>query len=95
MQTPPPDDPRESPPSQPSTFSKTKRPWFSAHGSSQAGPSYQSGGVPTFGNSISGGMGAVEEVSAHSSTQIWETRFGWRVDVCAAIVYIGGPITGA
>ena len=26
---------------------------------------------------------------------MWETRFGWRVDVCAAATYLGGPVTGA
>jgi hypothetical protein len=24
----------------------------------------------------------------------WETRFGWRVDIEAAVAYLGGPITG-
>lgn len=24
----------------------------------------------------------------------WESRFGWRIDVLAAVAYLGGPVTG-
>lgn len=24
----------------------------------------------------------------------WESRFGWRVDLMAAVAYLGGPVTG-
>ncbi|KAG8716593.1 hypothetical protein FRC09_015521 [Ceratobasidium sp. 395] len=93
--TPPPDAPPE-----PGTQSKAKRPWFPPHqssnfvqsvaGPSSAGGSYQAGAVPTFGNSMGGGAGAVEE---QMGVNEWETRFGWRVDIEAAVAYLGGPIT--
>ncbi|KAG9127480.1 hypothetical protein FRC07_013158 [Ceratobasidium sp. 392] len=96
--TPPPDAPSE-----PGTQSKAKRPWFPPHQSSNfvqsvagpstssyAGSSYQAGAVPTFGNSMGGGAGAVEE---QMGVNEWETRFGWRVDIEAAVAYLGGPIT--
>ena len=92
--TPPPDAPPE-----PASQSKAKRPWFPAHQSSNfvqsvAGPSsvssYQAGAVPTFGNSIGGGAGAVED---QMGVNEWETRFGWRVDLEAPVAYLGGPIT--
>ncbi|GAB1525901.1 hypothetical protein RhiTH_009067 [Rhizoctonia solani] len=91
--TPPPDAPHEA------GTSKSKRPWFPAHQSSNfvqnvPGPStgsYQAGGVPTFGTSMGGGAGHVEDQMGANE---WETRFGWRVDVEAAVAYLGGPITG-
>ncbi|KAJ1311908.1 hypothetical protein OPQ81_010368 [Rhizoctonia solani] len=52
--------------------------------------SYQAGGVPTFGTSIGGGAGHVED---QMGVNEWETRFGWRVDVEAAVAYLGGPVT--
>ncbi|CAE6363378.1 hypothetical protein RSOLAG1IB_09511 [Rhizoctonia solani AG-1 IB] len=90
--TPPPDAPAEA------GTSKSKRPWFPAHQSSNfvqnvPGPStgsYQAGGVPTFGTSMGGGAGHVEDQMGINE---WETRFGWRVDVEAAVAYIGGPVT--
>ncbi|CAE6514638.1 hypothetical protein RSOLAG22IIIB_09776 [Rhizoctonia solani] len=90
--TPPPDAPPEA------GSLKSKRPWFPAHQSSNfvqgiAGPStgsYQAGGVPTFGTSMGGGAGHVED---QMGVNEWETRFGWRVDVEAAVAYLGGPIT--
>jgi hypothetical protein len=39
-----------------------------------------------------GGIGAAEEID--TPAQVWETRFHWRVDACAALTYLGGPITG-
>ncbi|KAF8597750.1 hypothetical protein BDV93DRAFT_452365 [Ceratobasidium sp. AG-I] len=81
--TPPPDAPPEA-----GSQSKAKRPWFPAHQSSNFIQS--AGAVPTFGNSMGGGAGHVEE---QMGTNEWETRFGWRVDVEAAVTYLGGPIT--
>ncbi|KAF8591847.1 hypothetical protein K439DRAFT_1325766 [Ramaria rubella] len=89
--TPPPDEPSVLNVSPQSSTFKPKRPWFPVNSSSHAGASYQSGGVPTFGNSMSGGLGVGDELD--TPAQMWETRFGWRVDVCAAVAYLGGPIT--
>ncbi|KAB5591534.1 hypothetical protein CTheo_5041 [Ceratobasidium theobromae] len=92
--TPPPDAPPEA-----SSQSRFKRPWFppqqpSSFVQSVAGPSsgssYQAGGVPTFGNSMGGGIGQAEEQMGINE---WETRFGWRVDMEAAVAYLGGPVT--
>lgn len=60
--------------------------------SAGAGTSYQSGGIPTFGTSNSGGAGNAEAVEAQNNQ--WETRYGMRVDVLAAACYLLGPITG-
>ena len=40
---------------------------------------------------MGGGAGHAEE---QMGTNEWETRFGWRVDIEAAVTYLGGPITG-
>ncbi|KAK7064222.1 hypothetical protein R3P38DRAFT_2823118 [Favolaschia claudopus] len=85
--TPPPDDPVSLP--QPSKA--PPRPWFPSQASSQNDTSYQSGGIPTFGSSASGGLGAVEE--AESQQNRWETRYGLRVDMLAAVAYLLGPIS--
>jgi hypothetical protein len=69
------------------------RPWFPVHPSSQnIDTSYQSGGIPTFNTSATGGAGAAEE--AEGQMNQWETRFGMRVDVLAAVAYLLGPISG-
>ncbi|KAH7103235.1 hypothetical protein BKA62DRAFT_697780 [Auriculariales sp. MPI-PUGE-AT-0066] len=92
---PPPDDPAAP---QSSSKPQTQRPWFPTHQSSMSGQatSYQAGGIPTFGASSSsgpsayhGGVGHVDE--AYNPSNLWETRFGWRVDACAAAAYLGGP----
>ncbi|KZT02728.1 uncharacterized protein LAESUDRAFT_762613 [Laetiporus sulphureus 93-53] len=85
--TPPPDDP-----SYPSSSRHTSRAW-PPRASSQQPMSYQSGAVPTFNTSQAGGPGAVEEAAAESGAQIWETRFGARVDILAAFAYLLGPIS--
>lgn len=89
--TPPPDDPSAS------RNQSASRPWFPAHASSSpspAGMSYQAGGIPTFATAQAGpSHGRVEE--GLNPTNLWETRFGWRVDVLAAVAYVGGPFTGA
>jgi len=89
--TPPPD---EQVANQASSSRAPIRPWFPSHASSSLGPSstsYQSGGLPTFGASAGGGIGSVEDDSG--SSNMWETTFGWRVDVLAAVAYLGGPLT--
>ncbi|KAJ7293590.1 hypothetical protein C8J57DRAFT_1429368 [Mycena rebaudengoi] len=86
--TPPPDDPEAL-----ATSSKAPaRPWFPAHAShTTTDTSYQSGGIPTFGASASGGLGAVEEAEGQQNQ--WETRHGLRVDMLAALAYVLGPIS--
>lgn len=67
------------------------RPWLPAQESGQfAIASYQSGGIPTLGSSA----GAVSEEEATPINQ-WETRYGVRVDMLAALAYIFGPVSGA
>ncbi|KAG7099233.1 hypothetical protein E1B28_001098 [Marasmius oreades] len=85
---PPPDDPTYPTQSQ-STSKKPSRPWFPSQRSEDT--SYQSGGVPTFNNSVSGGYGSSNE--AESQRSQWETRFGMRVDLLAAFAYILGPLS--
>lgn len=93
LQTPPPDDPSYAPVLA-STSRLPTRPWFPNHTSSQnIDTSYQSGGMPTFNTSATGGAGAAEE--AEGQTSQWETRYGMRVDVLAAVAYLLGPISGA
>ncbi|KAI5835534.1 hypothetical protein K523DRAFT_368215 [Schizophyllum commune Tattone D] len=94
--TPPPDDPAAR-----ASTSRASRPWFPSHTSSNTDTnvvspvygttSYQSGGIPTFGDSASGGLGAVED--AESQQNQWKTRYGMRVDVLAAFAYILGPVS--
>lgn len=55
--------------------------------------SYQAGGVPTFATSLSGGQVTAE--AAETTQNQWETRYGMRVDVLAAIAYLLGPVSGA
>ncbi|KAJ7092741.1 hypothetical protein C8R44DRAFT_844234 [Mycena epipterygia] len=87
--TPPPDDPALLP----ATSKAPARPWFPAHASSShaADTSYQSGGIPTFNASASGGLGAIEEAEGQQNQ--WETRHGLRVDMLAAVAYLLGPIS--
>ena len=56
--------------------------------------SYQSGGIPSFNTSQAGGLGALEDAEAESPANLWETRYGLRVDVLAAWAYLVGPISG-
>ncbi|KAF9015173.1 hypothetical protein BDQ17DRAFT_1294753 [Cyathus striatus] len=53
--------------------------------------SYQSGGIPSFGTSLSGGTETVEHVETLQSP--WTTRYGMRVDILAALAYLFGPIS--
>lgn len=55
------------------------------------GQSYQSGAIPTFGNHATN---VIDSEEGGGAGQLWETRFSWRVDMCAAATYILGPITG-
>ncbi|KAG1801609.1 uncharacterized protein HD556DRAFT_893191 [Suillus plorans] len=85
--TPPPDD--SSYRSAPSSSSKAQS-WFPVHSSSRGTEiSYQSGGLPTFNNSISGHEDTQEDVQQNQ----WETSYGMRVDVLSAFAYILGPIS--
>ncbi|KAF8078608.1 hypothetical protein FPV67DRAFT_1689067 [Lyophyllum atratum] len=87
--TPPPDDPTytSSAPRAP------VRPWFPAQASSahEIDTSYQSGGIPTFGTSAAGGGGLAE--ASEVPVNQWETRYGLRVDISAAVAYLLGPLT--
>ena len=60
--------------------------------------SYQAGGLPTLGHSPGGGItgfgGGAGMREEEGITNHWETRFGWRVDVLAAVAYLGGPVSG-
>jgi hypothetical protein len=69
--------------------------WFQRPTGSQGYTSYQSGGVPTFGNDQAGitGFGNTGD-EEQGPSNLWETRFGWRVDVIAAVAYIFGPFSG-
>lgn len=53
-------------------------------GSSSAG--YTTGG---FGSDDVGGLGV-----APASANVWDSRLGLRVDVMAALAYLGGPLAG-
>ncbi|OSD03440.1 hypothetical protein PYCCODRAFT_1466824 [Trametes coccinea BRFM310] len=87
--TPPPDDPSYAAPTS-SKGTNTSRAWFP---SQQQSVSYQSGGIPTFNTSQAGGLGAVEDAESHNATNLWETRYGFRVDLLAAFAYLLGPIS--
>lgn len=90
LKTPPPDEGLQA---STSTTKSPSRPWFPTHASSQGiDTSYQSGGIPTFNSSASGGLGAAEEAEAQQNQ--WETRYGMRVDVLAAVTYLLSPVTG-
>jgi hypothetical protein len=72
--------------------------WFQRPGGAAGGySSYQSGGIPTFGGEQTGitgfgGGGGIDEEQGPSN--LWETRFGWRVDIEAAVAYLFGPVSG-
>ncbi|KAH7883597.1 hypothetical protein F5I97DRAFT_1814028 [Phlebopus sp. FC_14] len=51
--------------------------------------SYQFGGIPTVAASASSGHYVAEDARQNQ----WETRYGWRVDVLAAVAYVLGPIS--
>jgi len=87
--TPPPDDPSYASSSKPTPAS---RPWIPKP-PAQPSMSYQSGAIPTFNTSQAGGLGAVEEAEAESGSNMWETRYGLRVDMLAAFAYVMGPIS--
>ncbi|KAI8995623.1 hypothetical protein BD414DRAFT_247234 [Trametes punicea] len=87
--TPPPDDPSYTA----STSRNTARAWFPSQQQQQQPVSYQSGGIPSFNTSQAGGLGAAEDAEAESATNMWETRYGFRVDLLAALAYLLGPIS--
>ena len=84
----------QAPSSTPATYANA-----TSHTVASGNPhSYQAGGLPTLGHGsgagitgFGGGAGAREE---EGITNLWETRFGWRVDVLSAVAYLGGPISG-
>jgi hypothetical protein len=89
----PPDDPAYTRPSTSTTAHPSgSRVWFSAASRTQPETSYQSGGIPTFDSSQSGGLGAAED--AESQQNQWESSLGFRVDVMAAVAYLFGPLSG-
>ena len=51
--------------------------------------SYQSGGIPTFGSHYSN-----ELPTQDVTTNQWQTRYGWRIDILAAAAYVLGPLSG-
>ncbi|KAI0033168.1 hypothetical protein K488DRAFT_85171 [Vararia minispora EC-137] len=93
---PPPDEQLNA--SDQSSSSRFNRPWFPSQPSlsySQS-QSYQSGGVPTLETATATGFGSDDVVAAaveDGPSSLWETRFGYRVDVLAAFAYVLGPIS--
>ncbi|KAG8833063.1 hypothetical protein FRC17_000068 [Serendipita sp. 399] len=90
--------PYAPPPDQEPASSSNNQPrasWFQRP--QQVYNSYQSGGIPTFGGDqtgitgFGGGGGAQDEERGVSN--LWETRFGWRVDIEAAFAYLLGPVS--
>lgn len=41
----------------------------------------------------SGGFGSGTGTGDAERANAWESRFGWRVDMMAALAYLGGPVT--
>ncbi|KAI0051704.1 hypothetical protein FA95DRAFT_1602466 [Auriscalpium vulgare] len=87
---PPPDEQSYSSGQPPSSSSRFTRPWFNTQQPSGE-TSYQSGGIPAWDTSASGGMGSTDD--AEEQTNQWETRYGMRVDVLAAFAYVLGPLS--
>ncbi|PVG03366.1 hypothetical protein CPB86DRAFT_695809 [Serendipita vermifera] len=91
---PPPDQPSDT---NASSNGHPRASWFQRPIAAVQGySSYQSGGIPTFGGEQPGitgfgGGGGIDEEQGPSN--LWETRFGWRVDVEAAFAYLLGPVS--
>ncbi|KAJ8702615.1 hypothetical protein PTI98_001318 [Pleurotus ostreatus] len=83
--TPPPDDPSRGPLSASSSH-PSARAWFP----NTEDTSYQSGGIPSFNASMTGGGPQVDE---EANVNQWETTYGLRVDVLAAVAYLLGPFS--
>ncbi|KAF4572902.1 hypothetical protein EYR36_007412 [Pleurotus pulmonarius] len=83
--TPPPDDPSRGP-SSASSSRPSARAWFP----NTEDTSYQSGGIPTFNASMAGSGPQVDE---DANVNQWETTYGLRVDVLAAVAYLLGPFS--
>ena len=49
-----------------------------------------------FGSGSTGGEGAYSNGSGGETDRAnaWESRFGWRIDIMAAVAYLGGPASG-
>lgn len=86
---------------------KAKRPWFNRDAS--YANSYQAGGsladptsVPqaysndpesgAFSSGSGNGIGNANG-TAEDRRNVWDSRFGWRIDIMAAGTYLGGPVT--
>ena len=81
-----------------------------AHRSDQSSyNTYQSGGTLSDPSSVPAAYSNDPESSAYASgsggegaylngegdrVNAWESRFGWRIDIMAAVAYLGGPVTG-
>ena len=87
-QTPPPDEP-----GLPNTSPTPRQAWFPNMASTSSIPSYQSGGLPVYTSQQPTSDINVGGEDLESSNP-WTTTFGWRVDVVAAVAYLGGPLTG-
>jgi hypothetical protein len=98
-QAPPPDEQINTSERAPAS-SRFSRPWFPSQPSTSSSYgqtlSYQSGGVPALETSATTGFGSDDVVAASEDdpSNLWETRFGYRVDMLAAFAYILGPISG-
>ncbi|KAL5535571.1 hypothetical protein ACEPAF_3665 [Sanghuangporus sanghuang] len=100
--TPPPDDPAHRSPAAAPVSSSSRgrtlpRPWFPSQAETS---SYQSGGLPTLGTAYgSGGAGGVtlggfgSQPEPEAPTNQWESRFGMRIDVLAALAYLLAPFS--
>ncbi|PPQ64401.1 hypothetical protein CVT26_002108 [Gymnopilus dilepis] len=81
--TPPPDEhARIVTTSVPQRQSRLGSAWFPEQ------DSYQSGGIPTFGSHYSN-----ELPTQDVTTNQWQTRYGWRIDILAAAAYVLGPLS--
>lgn len=49
---------------------------------------FASGSAGGEGTYLNGSGGEADRANA------WESRFGWRIDIMAAVAYLGGPATG-
>ncbi|KAF8321284.1 hypothetical protein DL93DRAFT_2130780 [Clavulina sp. PMI_390] len=82
------------PDSRPLVASTSAKPsWFASSPQGNglgAETSYQAGGIPSWSDSYGGGGG---EEGPEGAVNEWETRFGWRVDIEAAVAYLLGPIS--
>ncbi|KAI0312621.1 hypothetical protein OF83DRAFT_1066852 [Amylostereum chailletii] len=90
---PPPDEPLINGNTQ-TPSSRFTRPWFPTQASSSREvSSYQSGGIPAWDTSAASGFGSEDIEDQANQQNMWETRFGMRVDLLAAFAYVLGPLS--